>query len=739
MSKKEKIFTLITNILAFILFLIVLIPYGKSSMNDNELLVKCLIAPIAACVLFAINSYIKYVIGSNAYKYTTFSAYLPVFLYLVGILGFAAIVMLRTGAGSVYDVESWIPLTFVFVAAAVIFAVISIFIGRFIILINTKENIFLDISIFVIIIAVTAVLKAFFAKHVGVAMESDMLQSIGIPAMIGFAVVVFLVFVMLNYLNYNEKFVYASRKELLTKWYEGREAVYRQAELDILYNLYDFSKNELGIEEIVVVEDDEEAIQENEAEQMPETVTEPVEEVVEDVQEVQEEVVEEVIEQPVEEVTQVVEEEIDPTLLAQADEKISELLKLKEELTAVEEVVEEEIKSVLPPKEFKPSFADMIKYAKSLKGVTFQGNEQGTNYKFLLGKKVFLILNDTPRDYRLTFLMDLPKAAEYAQILAFSKAKSPKGAYSFKLVSKGEFDEETIKGIIKGSYEMVDIIKDREIAAKEALKAQKAEERLQAKLAEMTEEQRVKYLARLEKKRELEAMTPEERAAKEEAEARAKEEAKAAKAAEAEAKALEKERLAKEKEEAKAAEAEAKALEKERLAKEKEEAKAAEAEAKALEKERLAKEKEEAKAAEAEAKALEKERLAKEKEEARLAAEKQKEKEKLAAQKAKEKEKAKLAAQKQKEKEKLAAQKAKEKEKEKLAAQKAKEKEQARLAAEKQKEKEKLAAQKAKEKEKAKLAAQKQKEKEKLAAQKAKEKEKEKLAAQKAKEQEKAA
>ena len=695
MSKKEKIFTLITNILAFILFLIVLIPYGKSSMNDNELLVKCLIAPIAACVLFAINSYIKYVIGSNAYKYTTFSAYLPVFLYLVGILGFAAIVMLRTGAGSVYDVESWIPLTFVFVAAAVIFAVISIFIGRFIILINTKENIFLDISIFVIIIAVTAVLKAFFAKHVGVAMESDMLQSIGIPAMIGFAVVVFLVFVMLNYLNYNEKFVYASRKELLTKWYEGREAVYRQAELDILYNLYDFSKNELGIEEIVVVEDDEEAIQENEAEQMPETVTEPVEEVVEDVQEVQEEVVEEVIEQPVEEVTQVVEEEIDPTLLAQADEKISELLKLKEELTAVEEVVEEEIKSVLPPKEFKPSFADMIKYAKSLKGVTFQGNEQGTNYKFLLGKKVFLILNDTPRDYRLTFLMDLPKAAEYAQILAFSKAKSPKGAYSFKLVSKGEFDEETIKGIIKGSYEMVDIIKDREIAAKEALKAQKAEERLQAKLAEMTEEQRVKYLARLEKKRELEAMTPEERAAKEEAEARAKEEAKAAKAAEAEAK--------------------------------------------ALEKERLAKEKEEAKAAEAEAKALEKERLAKEKEEARLAAEKQKEKEKLAAQKAKEKEKAKLAAQKQKEKEKLAAQKAKEKEKEKLAAQKAKEKEQARLAAEKQKEKEKLAAQKAKEKEKAKLAAQKQKEKEKLAAQKAKEKEKEKLAAQKAKEQEKAA
>ncbi len=103
-------------------------------------------------------------------------------------------------------------------------------------------------------------------------------------------------------------------------------------------------------------------------------------------------------------------------------------------------------------------------------------------------------------------------------------------------------------------------------------------------------------------------------------------------------------------------------------------------------------------------------------------AQKAKQKEKLAEQKAKQKEKEKLAEQKakQKEKEKLAAQKAKEKEKEKLAAQKAKEKEKEKLAAQKakQKEKEKLAAQKAKQKEKEKLAAQKAKEKAKLTQQK---------------------
>ena len=650
MSKKEKIFTLVTNSISFLLFLVILVPFGAGSVSNFEVIFKFVIAPILMCVIFALNSYVKYVVGSNAYKYTSFSAYAGIFLYFVGLFGYTVLVMLKSGAGSVYEISQWIILLLIFVLAACVFAVLGIFVNRFVIFISTKENVFLDLGLFVVLVALTAVLKSVVAKHIGLAvLSADALKFIVVPAMFGLAIVLFLVFVMLNYLNYNERFVYASRKELIEKWNEGREAVYKQAELDILYNLYDFSKSELGIEEIVVFDEEEASVEEVVEEAAP------VEEVVEEAAPV-EEVVEEVIEEAVPEVEKVeevvepvqVQEEIDPKLLEEVDSKISELLKLKEELTAEEvEEVQEEIKTSLPEKEFKPSFADMVRYAKNLKGVTFQGNEQGTNYKFLVDKKVFLILNDTPRDYRLTFLMDLPQASEYAQILAFSKAKSPKGIYSFKLVSKGEFDEETIKGIIKGSYEMVEIIKQRAIAEKEAEKTRKAEERLQAKLAEMTEEQRVKYLARLEKKRMLEAMTPEEREQYELDQERAKEEAKEAKIAEQKAK--EEAKLAEQKarEEAKAAAEEEKA----RLAAEKEAEKARIAAEKEEERARLAAEKEEERA-----------RIAAEKEEekARLAAEKQKAKEKEAAQKAKEKEKAKLAAEKQKAKEKEAAQKAKE-------------------------------------------------------------------------------
>ncbi len=710
MTKKEKLFTIITNSIALALFLSIIIPFGKNSITNFELIYKFLIAPIIACLVFLLNAYIKYVAGTTAYKYTSFSCYLAPIFYLVGLFAYAALSMLRSGAGSVYEISSWIILTFAFILVACLLIIAFIFIGRFVIFMKTKENVFLDLGIFVLVIAVTAVLKAILNKHLAVTLNDNILQFIVIPAIIGLAIVAFLVFLMLNYLTYNEKFIYASRKELLAKWNEGREEVYRQAEVDILYNLYDFSREELGLKDINV---DEETEIEEEIPVEEELIVEeePIVEEVDSVEEVK--AVEEV--EAVEEAAPAVEEtaaaqepvvsepitivqELDPSLIENVDNKLNELIKLKEELTTVEEeAVVEEIKSILPPKDFKPSFADMVKYAKRLKDVTFQGNEEGTNYKFFVNKKLFLILNDTPKDYRLTFLMDLPEASEYAQILAFSKAKSPKSIYAFKLVSKGEFDEATIKGIIKGSYNMLETIKQREIEAKEAEKARKAEEKLQAKLAEMSEEERVKYLARLEKKRALEAMTPEEREAKAQQEAKEKEEARLAKIAAQQAKAEEREQTRQER----LAELQAKA-------KAKEEARLALEQAKAEEKERLAKEKEEARLALEKAKAEEKERLAKEKEQAKLALEKQKEKEKLAAQKAKEKEK--------------------------LAAQKAKEKEQAKLALEKQKEKEKLAAQKAKEKEK--LAAQKAKEKEKLAAQKAKEKEK--LAAQKAKEKEQA-
>lgn len=76
LSKGEKIFTIITNLLTFALCLLVAIPFGKTGVSEKELLFKVLIAPIAACVLFLVNSYVKYVVNAADNKYLSFSVYI---------------------------------------------------------------------------------------------------------------------------------------------------------------------------------------------------------------------------------------------------------------------------------------------------------------------------------------------------------------------------------------------------------------------------------------------------------------------------------------------------------------------------------------------------------------------------------------------------------------------------------------------------------------------------------------
>ena len=703
LSKGEKIFTLITNLLTFALCLLVVVPFGKTGISESELTFKVLLAPIAILVLFILNSYVKYVVNASDNKYLSFSTYITIFGYAISILAYSVIVMVRTGSGPVlesgsnfiFTITPWIVITSIMVVGAVLLGVLAVAIHRFVLLLSTKENLFFDIVLLILLIIFTSVMKGLLYKHLNVELDGSALQFIVAPALIVLALETFLGYSMFNFLKYNEKYVYVSREELIEKWKAGRDEVYRQAQLDILYNLYRFSKNELGIEETPVVEELAPVVEET-----PVVEEEPV---VEEAPVVEEPAVEEPQPAVIEVKEEVSEEHVEK--LSEIESKINDLMKAKEELEEVEEEapVVEEPKVAYPPKEFKPTFAEMVKYAQNFEGVTYQGNAEGTNYKFFVGKKVFLILVDNPKDYRLTFLMDLPQASDYAQIFAFSKAKSPKSIYSFKLVSKGEFGEEEIKSIIKGSYEMVETIKERELAAKEAEKARKAQEKLEQKLAAMTEEQRVKYLERLAKKEAEAKLTPEEKA-----------QIEADKLAE-------KARIEEEK-----AAAKAKAEEEKAAAKAKAEEEKAAAKAKAEEEKAAAKAKAEEEKAAAKAKAEE------EKAAAKAEAEKAKQKARLEAQKAKEKEKAKAEAEKAKEKARLEAQKAKEKEKAKAEAEKAKEK--ARLEAQKAKEKEKLAAQKAKEKEK--LAAQKakEKEKEKLAAQKAKEKEKAKAEAQKAKE-----
>ena len=818
LSWKYKIPLLIFSAVALLASAVVCVPFSTSTIANSEVALKYVLIPLIIALCFIANAFVRYISKRKDVKFVSVASYLPIFAYLTAAGFFTVATIIKTPLGF-EKFDSWMINLAIILVITTLVAFMGHFVYRFILSLKTSENILLDCGLVVLLVAGFVYYRAIASKYTTLTYPNPNAWTIVVSILIALLMCAFLALRLVFLMKSEESYKNISKKELLERWHKGREAVYAQAEIDILYNLYEFSKSELGIlEEYAHYDCKEEFEDEATDEVVEEVIEEPVQEMVEElaeepVQEVVEELAEEsvhepkpakvqqrkivefehVVEQPVVEVVKRVVELENPEL----ENISSELEKLNEEyelllakkainevekqalLAGIEASQQQKEKPARPPKDIKPTFDQLVGYAKALDGATYKANEAGTNYKFSYNNKPFLYLADTPRDYRLTFLINLDDVAKYAvKTPSFVKAKSPNGENWFKIINKGDVEEQLLFELIDQSIETIKgmiqkVQEDRERQRREKAEAA-AQARLEAKLAAMTPEQRAQWEAREAKKAEkarlaaleaerLAAMTPEEieaeRLAKLEAEAdkiRQEAEREAEKIRQAAEREAEKARLAREKEIAKqkaleekarlAAEREAakqkaleeKEAEKARLAAEREAAKLKAQEEKEAEKARLAAEREAAKQKALEEKEAEKARLAAEREAAKQKAQEEKEAEKARLAKEKAREAAKAKAQKEKEAEKARLAKEKEREAAKAKAQKEKEAEKARLAKEKEREAAKAKAQKEKEAEKARLAKEKEREAAKAKAQKEKEAAKAKALALKEKEAAKA-
>ena len=790
-SKKAKLSLFITAVVSVAFSLVVCIPFHTSTVSKFELVFKFIIAPIIVLLAYIANTIIKYLLNRSDIKFVTVASYAPLFGYIASASAMTGTVLVRSQQGFT-SFDHWMITLFVVLVILILDTILSHFVYRAVLSMKKVNNIILDAVFGVVTLAVFITYYNICAKYLGLTFEIKSPWVVVFCIIISLLVIGFLTLRGIYLMNTEEMYKKVSKKQLLERWHKGREAVYNQAELDILYNLYEFSKNELGIVEDFGFDDDEDEQYEEDttSEEANNTIeATPIEEqpVVEEEIKVapvqkqirkvivpkERQIVEsvEVIEEPVVEVVKDFVELENPEIkdvdaeLENVNEEydviMSQLVLMEAEkaalLTGLDAETTPAPKPQREPKNFKPSFSELVGYAKSLDGATYTANKELTNYRFSYNRKPFLVLMDTPSKYIIRFIIELENVAKYAiSTPSFTKAKSPKGDNWFQVVSKGDISEELLFEIIDQSLEAIKSLIQKDLDAKEAARREKVEkaarERLEAKLAAMTPEKRAEWEAREQRKAEkaraeameharLAAMTPEELAA--EIKARAEEEAAkvaeqeriAREKAEAREKAQEERaRLAREKAEARERALAEKEAEKARLAREKEEAREKALAEKEAEKARLAREKDEAREKALAEKEAEKTRLAREKEEAREKALAEKEAEKARLQKEKEAEKIRL----QKEKEKEAAKQKVQKEKEaaKLKAQKEKEAEKARLQKEKEREAAKLKAQKEKEAEKARL--QKEKEAAKLKAQKEREKEAARVKALKEKEAAKA-
>ena len=176
----------------------------------------------------------------------------------------------------------------------------------------------------------------------------------------------------------------------------------------------------------------------------------------------------------------------------------AELASLREGIAPKQE---EPVKEAAPkvekePKSFEPSFRSLTNIAMGIPGATIVQNEQKTSTKCMVDRKPFLLMTDTPNNYRLVFFADLDKLAKWMIAEpSIVKAKSPKGDNWFKVVNKGQMKEELLEDIILSSQKAL-------LKFNEEEKARRAAARLAAKLEAMTPEQRAQWEAREAKKAE---------------------------------------------------------------------------------------------------------------------------------------------------------------------------------------------------------------------------------------------
>ena len=728
LNKKQSISLFIILGVSLLSCLAIAVPFGLEGLAANIFQIKYVILPLVLLGLGVIGIVFRYANFDRRNKFVIGVSNIPFISGVVALL-FSGLLFIVRNASQLPVNEQLVQIS-LYVVAMGLMSLYLILSTNFFAGLSPKASVFVDLLQIIVFVVVFLDVKGFAAGFVDKTMEPITLPLLISIASIGLVVLGLHLTSLIKAYVRNDKYRVLSGRKLVNDWFNFKEDVNKEAKDELLYSLKKFLIDEFGIDAVVEVEVPVEVEKPvTKVIEMPifvdrvETIVneKAVEKVVElpiidyamiernkeleaENQKLRDEhlaVVEERIRLAAlekellareKELTDVVKEAKEATekalsaaekaenaaakeqvivkevIVEKAVEEEVEELKVEEEVAQLEtEVVAVEEKVVTPKvqKVLIPSYEDILKYARAIPNVEVK-EIKPTSHKLYLNKKMFLALQSTSNDYRITFLCELDEAIKLIveNPKDFVKATSPKGENWFKFIYRGaheQYSESYIYDIVDRSLEMLNVLEARKEEAKKEARRAKAEAKAREKENQKELAKKVEDNQKAKEDQAQEALEETiERVVKQATQEVIEQQEEKARIA------AEKERIAAEK-----------AAEKERLAAEKAAEKERIAAEKAAEKERIAAEK-----------AAEKERLAKEKEaeKAKAKALAEKEKAKAAAQKAKEKEKAKAAAKKAKEKEKAkaAAQKAKEKEKAKAAALKAKEK----AAAEKAKAKE---------------------------------------------------
>ena len=532
-TRSQKFLMFCVGFFALVLGAVMLVPFKSVYKDDSMLLIeaisKLVVIPILIILLSIYPNKLKY-IQVKGYReqsrIVSVLSYFPAFVYL-GSLIIASIYLLTQG----YVLEKSHPLGIAswnlwFVALLVSLVLISCayaVLPKYEMQLNVSEHVILDVCIFIVVLCFGFMYYIILKQTNNIFMEAGTKgdKFLLVVYLAGIVLFVALLGFIKHTIQRDEVNVNIRMNDLDAKSFVARVAEYNRAYNDIMDNFENYFSDE-GSLTVNVEEQISAPVLENTVE--PEVIEQPVEEVPAEVTPVEEAPVEEApVEEAPADATPTVETvaEVEPEVVVVQSEELEEILTQiveksaqaalleaeieqikQEQLEAEQERLAEEAakqlekeaaaklaeeKALQNKAEMQPSFKKLVSYTKSLEGINVIEDETKKQVRFLYGKKAFLVLTDTPKDYRLVFMTDPMKVIEWWNKNPEIRPRSNKKDNWFKLTNKGSFTEELLLEIIDSSRAFVisetERIAAEKAAAKEEAKAKAKAEREAKKAA----------------------------------------------------------------------------------------------------------------------------------------------------------------------------------------------------------------------------------------------------------------
>lgn len=531
-TRSQKFIMFCIGFLTLVLGAVMLVPFKSICKADNMLLIeaisKLIVIPILIILLSIYPNKLKY-IQVKGYReqsrIVSVLSYFPAFVYL-GSLIIESLYLLTQGyvlgMSHPLGIASWNLWFVALLVSLVLIACAYAVLPKYEMQLNISEHVILDVCLFILVLCFG------FMYYIVLKQTNDLFMEAGTKGD-KFLLVVYLAGIILfvallgfvkHTIQRDEVNVNIRMNDLDAKSFVARVAEYNRAYNDIMDNFENYFTEEGSL--TVDIQEREEIsqlanVEETEAVEAPvqeaEIEEEPVEEVVVEETPVEETPVEETpVEEAIVEETDV-QNKPEPEVVVVQSEELEEILTQIVEKSAQAALLEAEIEQIKQEKieaeqqklaeeaakqqekeaaaklaeekalqnkaEMQPSFKKLVSYVKSLEGINVIEDDAKNQVRFLYGKKAFLVLTDTPKDYRMVFMTDPMKVVEWWNLNSEIRPRSNKKDNWFKLTNKGSFTEELLLDIINSSREFV-IAETERIAAEKAAAKEAAKEKAKA-------------------------------------------------------------------------------------------------------------------------------------------------------------------------------------------------------------------------------------------------------------------